>query len=102
MRAKTRSRIGILFLVACICALSLGVPAFAGRCPSPCTPSTAVYHSEFYGYYRTCWRRWPGGQPPCPVAAAPVQAEEKAPRLGPNQGIIEMLPAPTIEEPERK
>jgi hypothetical protein len=33
-----------------------------------CEPSPEVFHSAFFGYYPTCWRTWPPGQPACPPA----------------------------------
>ncbi len=50
-----------------------------------CEPSTEVFHSPFFGYYPTCWRTWPPGQPACPPAillpaqplAEPGQSTEK-------------------------
>src|SRR5262249_30763886 len=45
-------------------AFSPGLRAGGYRCN--CEPPIAVFHSPFFGYYRTCWRPWPGGQPECP------------------------------------
>jgi hypothetical protein len=64
--------------------------------PCRCSPTPEVFHSEFFGYYRTCWRPWPGGQPPCPPyvvgtveIAVPAEAPEKLPSAKP-----EPAPAP--------
>jgi hypothetical protein len=62
-----------------------------------CEPSIAVYQSPFFGYYRTCWRPWPGGQPLCPRYAV---AEAEGPRAA--ERTIEQLPPPRPEEPEIK
>lgn len=57
-----------------------------------CHPSCEVFHSEFYGYYRTCWRPWPGGQPECPVYMGhPVPLAPAKP--------AETLPPPVQEMP---
>jgi hypothetical protein len=74
--------------------------ALAVGCCARCEPSSAVYHSPFFGYYPTCWRPWPGGQPPCPCYAAPQAAKPAAPTT-PSEPAIEQLPAPRPEEPEK-
>ncbi len=67
--------------------------------------SKDVFYSEFYGYYRTCWRRWPGGQPPCPntevvsEAPQPEPAKPAPENVGPT--LPELLPTPKIE-PEKR
>ena len=63
---------------------------FWGYCGCKCKPSCDVFYSGFYGYYPTCWRPWPGGQPDCPAyIMAPVpQMSEK-----------ETAPPPTLPRP---
>jgi hypothetical protein len=51
-----------------------------------CKGSCAIFESPFFGYYPTCWRRFPPGQPPCPPSAA---------------WGAEILPAQPLAEPER-
>jgi hypothetical protein len=65
-------------------------------CPS-ChkTLSKEVYYSDFYGYYRTCWRRWPNTQPPCPPCEAPGEVASQTPKAGESE--LELLPAPKTE-----
>jgi hypothetical protein len=77
-----------------------------------CNPSDEVFTSQFMGYYRTCWRPWPGGQPACPQYPAtteggPASIERAEPKPSgastaePKklEGPIEKLPPP---EPEKK
>ena len=67
--------------------------------------SKDVYYSEFYGYYRTCWRRWPGGQPPCPPSAPPAEVVSEVPQpetskpsaATPEPNLPELLPTPKPE-----
>jgi len=59
-----------------------------------CNPSCEVFESPFFGYYPTCWRAWPAGQPICPPAAPPAIL---APALKPDQ-LRDKAGAPT--EPE--
>jgi hypothetical protein len=70
--------------------------------PCRCQPSCAVFHSDFYGYYRTCWRPWPGTQPPCPPCAQPpVPVVTPPPAVGaatPQAPPLELLPLPKPEE----
>ena len=51
-----------------------------------CKGSCAIFESPFFGYYPSCWRRFPPGQPPCPPAAA---------------WGAELLPAQPLVEPEK-
>ena len=61
--------------------------------------SKDVYYSDFYGYYRTCWRRWPGGQPPCPVEIVSElpKTESGKPAAMADQNVPELLPTPRPE-----
>jgi hypothetical protein len=52
------------------------------------TPTDVVLNSPFFGYYPTCWRPFPGGQPPCPPPCGSVEATAPA----------EQLPAPAEEK----
>jgi hypothetical protein len=61
--------------------------AFGSR-PVPRQPCM-VFSSEFFGYYRTCWYPWPGGQPPCP---GPLRGGQCQPAVAPAEGP---LPATT-------
>jgi hypothetical protein len=99
MRIKSPLRTFIIFSGAASIALSMAMSLPAEGCNCHCQPSTAVFHSPFYGYYRTCWRPWPGGQPPCPCYPPPV-TEQPAPRAGTSERTIEQLPLPRPEEPE--
>jgi len=76
--------------------------AIIGFCPHCQRPlSNAVSYSDFYGYYRTCWRRWPNTQPPCPasesVTEIPAKGEEKPATAPTNQNQPELLPTPKPE-----
>jgi hypothetical protein len=90
----------IMFSTTAISALAFNPNVHAGVGPCRCEPSIAVYSSPFYGYYRTCWRPWPGGQPPCPCYPIPTTTEQPAPRAGTSERTIELLPLPRPEEPE--
>jgi hypothetical protein len=68
---------------------------------SCCEPSGEVFHSPFFGYYRTCWRPWPGGQPTCPRYPIP-DFPGPAVQPGTSERAIELLPPPRPEEPELK
>jgi hypothetical protein len=68
-------------------------------------PTDVVLYSPFFGYYPTCWRPFPGGQPPCPppcgavegIAPAeqlPPPVEEKAPAKDALKEPKEVLPTP--------
>jgi len=61
-----------------------------------CKPSCDVFYSQFYGYYPTCWRPWPGGQPECPAyILAPVsQMTEKETAPPPSLPRPMQLPSP--------
>jgi len=72
-------------------------------CPHCQRPlSNAVYYSDFYGYYRTCWRRWPNTQPPCPPSTPPAEIMTEVPTQGAekpagapaSQNAPEILPTP--------
>jgi hypothetical protein len=91
-----------LALVAAAVAVVFGTSVCASGYKCNCEPSTAVYHSPFFGYYRTCWRTWPGGQPSCPAHPTPEAAEANAPAT--KERTIEQLPLPRPEpeEPEKK
>jgi hypothetical protein len=63
-----------------------------------CNPGCEVFSSDFYGYYRTCWRPWPGGQPECPVyilQPVPLTAAKET-------KSTESLPIPMPEVPASK
>ena len=84
MRTKTASRAGMSWALGCL--IVLAVPAFAqaqqmGLFPlggiqrkrTPCANEDPIYRSirqEYYGYYPTCWRRFPSGWG-CPSPEAP-------------------------------
>lgn len=93
-------RIHKLFISA-VAVLAFSPSVRAGGYKCNCEPSTAVYHSPFFGYYRTCWRPWPGGQPPCPCYAVAEAGGPTAPAGAPGR-TIEQLPPPRPEEPESK
>ena len=101
MRARYALRTYKLFLAVTASALTLCPCGWAEVCRSCCEPSTAVHHSPFFGYYRTCWRTWPGGQPLCPRQAV-LQAAEPALPAATSERTIQLLPAPRPEEPEKK
>ncbi len=101
MRAQYALRTYKLFLTVAASALTFSPCGWAEVCKSRCEPSIAVYHSPFFGYYRTCWRTWPGGQPPCPRQPS-LQAGEPALPAGTTERTIEQLPQPRPEEPEKK
>jgi hypothetical protein len=94
-----------LRLVSAVLILLSGLSAAHAeprRIPCRCCQSPEVFHSDFFGYYRTCWRPWPGTQPPCPVigvviAETPLPAEPPAPAKPP-----EKLPSPRPDAPPRK
>jgi hypothetical protein len=50
--------------------IAAGTPGVEAGCwkYGRCDPSSEVFHSPFFGYYPTCWRTWPPGQPACPPA----------------------------------
>src|SRR5437870_2043287 len=68
-----------------------------------CHPSCEVFSSPFFGYYPTCWRAWPPGQPPCPPNPGPAilfsepAVKEGAMPKGPSLNE-EMLPKPAEEK----
>jgi hypothetical protein len=83
--------------------------AWIGYQSCHCHPSCAVFHSEFYGYYRTCWRLWPP-QPPCPPAlhamtrspAVGEIVEEGEPLPPPRKEPVKNSNAPKSERPSKK
>jgi hypothetical protein len=95
----------VLGLTACPKASASDPRKVWGNLREPCTHcgstlSKDVYYSDFYGYYRTCWRRWPGGQPPCPLTAPPAEATAELPATTPattDQNLPELLPTPKPE-----
>jgi hypothetical protein len=91
-----------LVLATTAAALALSPCVRAGGYKCNCEPYSAVYQSPFFGYYRTCWRHWPGGQPPCPCSGTPQAAEPTPPAT--KERAIELLPPPRPEpgEPEKK
>jgi hypothetical protein len=101
MPDKCALRTSKVFLAAAAVGLMLSPCGWSQVCKSRCEPSIAVHHSPFFGYYRTCWRTWPGGQPPCPCQPI-LQAAEPALRAGTSERTIEQLPLPRPEEPEMK
>jgi hypothetical protein len=68
------------------------------RIPCKCCASPEVFHSDFFGYYRTCWRAWPGGQPPCPVVGVVITEMPEGTGTPPP----EKLPNPRPEAPTKK
>jgi hypothetical protein len=96
----TRNAISAFFVTAALLALlAPGTRAQAGSYACRCHPSGEVFSSPFFGYYPTCWRAWPPGQPPCPPAIFPLPAVEKdgsAPKgASPKE---ELLPRPIQEK----
>jgi hypothetical protein len=94
-------------VLAAAVTLSLCFSVNAGPCKShACQPSYEVFNSPFFGYYPTCWRAWPGGQPVCPPAvllspvplAAPPRDADKAPPVK-KDGKEEKLPSPMPVKP---
>jgi hypothetical protein len=75
---------GITITVAATAQASASGPTLhlSHRCKGSC----AIFESPFFGYYPTCWRRFPPGQPLCPPAAA---------------WGAELLPAQPLVEPEK-
>jgi len=68
-----------------------------------CDPSPEVFHSAFFGYYPTCWRTWPPGQPACPPAILlPAQPlpEPATEKLSPAKELKPMTPE-KLKSPER-
>jgi hypothetical protein len=61
-------------------------------------PTCDIYRSEFFGYYPTCWRRFPP-QPPCPAACS--AALENLPEPKP-EGKPETKPEAPPAKPEPK
>jgi hypothetical protein len=62
--------------LALILACVLTSNAWAGKTPHRCNATGAVFQSEFFGYYPTCWRQFPP-QPECCAAAtakAPIES----------------------------
>src|SRR5438128_9313779 len=49
---------------------------------------------EFYGYYPTCWRRWPANWPGCGACPEAVPAE--MPPANGQQPEFELLPPPAV------
>jgi len=102
MPVKRTLRIFRLVLVTAAAALAVSPCVRGAGHKCNCDPSIAVYQSPFFGYYRTCWRQWPGGQPSCPSYPGPEAAEPTLPAT--KERIIEQLPPPRPEpeEPEKK
>jgi hypothetical protein len=71
------------------------------KIPCRCCSSPEVFHSDFFGYYRTCWRPWPGGQPPCPVIGVVISEAPATVEAAPVQSP-EKLPSPKPEPPAKK
>jgi hypothetical protein len=102
MRFKSPLQTLFIYLSAMGLALAFASGLRAGGYTCHCEPSLEVFCSPFYGYYRTCWRPWPGGQPPCPCYPTPPAAEQPTPPAATTERTIEMLPPPRPEEPESK
>jgi hypothetical protein len=89
------------FIGAAVLALAL-TPCGRAQLRRPCCEASGeVFHSPFFGYYPTCWRPWPGGQPVCPRYPIP-EFPGPAVRPGTSERAIELLPLPRPEEPELK
>jgi hypothetical protein len=101
MEGKYTLRIYQTFIAAAVLALALTPCGRAQLYRSCCEPSSEVHQSPFFGYYRTCWRPWPGGQPVCPRYPIP-ESPGPAVRPGTSERAIELLPLPRPEEPELK
>jgi hypothetical protein len=91
-------------LAGCAGLFALGSGTQAGPYKScHCSPSRDVFQSPFFGYYPTCWRRWPGGQPVCPPNEPPstepsrMPRADEAPAEGGKSPPEEQLPAPKPE-----
>ena len=58
------------FAATVLLLIAAGTPGVEAGCwkYGRCDPSSEVFHSPFFGYYPTCWRTWPPGQPACPPA----------------------------------
>jgi hypothetical protein len=105
MYLKNLNKILIIFLATALGLLVLCPRASAiwwsRKSTLCCHDSKSVYHSDFYGYYRTCWKPFPDTQPPCPPCAVPAAA---APTTLPPADLKtkpaapERLPAPKLEE----
>ncbi len=68
-----------------------------------CDPSSEAFHSPFFGYYPTCWRTWPPGQPACPPAILlPAQPlpEPATEKLSPPKELKPMAPE-KLKSPEK-
>jgi hypothetical protein len=96
-------------------AVAFLLPAYAsdhvGYKGCRCNPTFEAFHSDTFGYYRTCWRAM--GNPPCcpptpkpadwspprptPVPPEPTRAAPKETEKGSDK-----LPEPKLEEPANK
>jgi hypothetical protein len=101
MALKRSLRTFKVFIAAAGLTLAISPCLQAGGYKCNCQPSLEVYHSPFFGYYRTCWRPWPGGQPECPRYVV-AETEKPRARVGGPERTIELLPPPRPEEPEPK
>jgi hypothetical protein len=100
--------------VASLGLLAVAAPlGWAGPLPHDhacgCRPSTAVFSSPFFGYYPTCWRLFPPGQPTCPPIVKPPRPEEqkRMPKAdedleGEKMKPAEPLSMPAVDGPTKK
>jgi hypothetical protein len=72
-----QNRLLIVLSVPLIAVLSAS-NTFADWTPKRCKATCGIFQSEFYGYYPTCWHKFPPGLPKCP----------------PEEQVEETLPAP--------
>jgi hypothetical protein len=89
--------IPIIHLFLIVLMAIMATPPVWATGPPCCQPSNAVFYSEFFGYYPTCWRQWPGGQPLCPGQHPPAKTT-----LRKEDRSLELLPAPLPEPPPPK
>jgi hypothetical protein len=79
--------------------LALGIACFfssdaqADKPPRRCSANGAVFESEFFGYYPTCWRRFPP-QPEC----CPAPETQPKPEALPAPKPAAKAPAPLKDE----
>jgi|GEM_PF-6264343 len=84
------------FAASMLLLIAAGIPRVeAGWKYCRCDPSSEAFHSPFFGYYPTCWRTWPPGQPACPPAMLlPAQPlpEPATEKLSPPKQLKQMTP----------
>ena len=78
-------------------AASAGDHGWWGYHGCKCDPGCEVFSSDFYGYYRTCWRPWPGGQPECPVYLLQPVPLQTAKEPKPAEALPTPMPIPSAK-----